>query len=81
MACVQDKSGLLMRTSSFVLPLGATVNMDGTALYECVSAMLIAQVYGLEFSIVQQFMVVMITLPTAIGVAEQAYWKTQKTVA
>jgi len=38
------------RTSSFVLPLVATVNMDGTALYECVAAIFIAQAYGLELS-------------------------------
>lgn len=69
MECVQDKSGVSKRTSGFVLPLGATVNMDGTALYECVAAMFIAQVYGLELSFAQQFMVVMIALLTSIGVA------------
>ena len=69
MECVQDKSGVSKRTSGFVLPLGATVNMDGTALYECVAAMFIAQVYGLELSFAQQFTVVMIALLTSIGVA------------
>ncbi|WP_286695406.1 dicarboxylate/amino acid:cation symporter [Spongiibacter sp. UBA1325] len=69
MECVQDKSGVSKRTSGFVLPLGATVNMDGTALYECVAAMFIAQVYGLDLSFAQQFTVVMVALLTSIGVA------------
>jgi Na+/H+-dicarboxylate symporter len=66
---VQEKSGVSKRVSGFVLPLGATVNMDGTALYECVAAMFIAQVYGLELTMVQQFTVVIIALLTSIGVA------------
>jgi len=57
------------RTSSFVLPLGATVNMDGTALYECVAAMFIAQAYGIELGFVQQFTIVLLALVTSIGVA------------
>ncbi len=69
MECVQDKSGVSKRTSGFVLPLGATVNMDGTALYECVAAMFIAQVYGLELGFAQQFTIVMVALLTSIGVA------------
>jgi Na+/H+-dicarboxylate symporter len=52
-----------------VLPLGATVNMNGTALYECMAAMFIAQAYGLELSITTQFLVVTIALVTSIGVA------------
>jgi len=46
MECVEQKAGVSNRVSSFTLPLGATVNMDGTALYECVAAMFIAQAYG-----------------------------------
>ena len=57
------------RTSSFVLPLGATVNMDGTALYECVAAMFIAQAYGLELTFTTQFVIVLVALLTSIGVA------------
>lgn len=67
--CVRDNAGVSNRTSSFVLPLGATVNMDGTALYECVAAMFIAQAYGLELSFVTQFTVVLVALLTSIGVA------------
>jgi Na+/H+-dicarboxylate symporter len=69
MECVQDNARVSKRTSSFVLPLGATVNMDGTALYECVAAMFIAQAYGLQLDFVTQFTVVLVALLTSIGVA------------
>lgn len=67
--CVENNAGVSNRTTSFVLPLGATVNMDGTALYECVAAMFIAQAYGLEMSFAVQFLVVFTALLTSIGVA------------
>jgi proton glutamate symport protein len=67
--CVEKKAGVSNRITSFVLPLGATVNMDGTALYECVAAMFIAQAYGLELGFVTQFTVVFVALVTSIGVA------------
>lgn len=67
--CVEKNAGVSNRTSSFVLPLGATINMDGTALYECVAAMFIAQAYGLELSFVSQFVIVLVALLTSIGVA------------
>ncbi len=67
--CVEKNARVSNRTASFVLPLGATVNMDGTALYECVVAMFIAQLYGLELSLVTQFTIVLIALLTSIGVA------------
>lgn len=69
MDCVEDNAGVSNRTSSFVLPLGATVNMDGTALYECVAAIFIAQAYGLELTFATQFTIVLIALLTSIGVA------------
>ena len=69
MECVRDNAGVSNRTSSFVLPLGATVNMDGTALYECVAAMFIAQAYGLELTFTTQFVIVLVALLTSIGVA------------
>ena len=69
MDCVEKNAGVSNRTTSFVLPLGATVNMDGTALYECVAAMFIAQAYGLELSFATQFTVVLVALMTSIGVA------------
>lgn len=69
MDCVEKRAGVSNRTTSFVLPLGATVNMDGTALYECVAAMFIAQAYGIELGIATQFTVVLVALLTSIGVA------------
>lgn len=61
--------GVPKRVSSFVLPLGATINMDGTALYECVAAMFIAQAYGLDISFGMQLTIVLVALLTSIGVA------------
>ena len=69
MECVEKNAGVSNRTSSFVLPLGATVNMDGTALYECVAAIFIAQAYGLELTFTTQFIIVLVALLTSIGVA------------
>lgn len=69
MECVEKNAGVSNRTTSFVLPLGATVNMDGTALYECVAAMFIAQAFGLELSFFTQFIIVFTALVTSIGVA------------
>jgi Na+/H+-dicarboxylate symporter len=67
--CVEQNAGISRRVVSFTLPLGATVNMDGTALYECVAAMFIAQAYGMEISLTIQFTVVLTALLTSIGVA------------
>ncbi len=69
MECVEKNSGVSNKTSSFVLPLGATINMDGTALYECVVAIFIAQVYGIELTFAQQWLIVFTALLTSIGVA------------
>ncbi|MFT5320812.1 MAG: proton glutamate symport protein [Pseudohongiellaceae bacterium] len=69
MECVEKNAGVSERTTSFVLPLGATINMDGTALYECVAAIFLAQAYGLEMSLATQFTVVLVALLTSIGVA------------
>ncbi len=57
------------KVANFLLPIGATVNMDGTALYECVATIFIAQVYGIELSIAQQAMVVLTALLASIGAA------------
>ncbi|OGU68635.1 MAG: sodium:dicarboxylate symporter [Ignavibacteria bacterium RBG_16_36_9] len=69
MEAVENKAGVSNKISSFVLPLGATVNMDGTALYECVAAMFIAQAYGIELSFAQQMIVVITALLASIGAA------------
>ena len=69
MRCIQDKAGVSKGTASFTLPLGATVNMDGTALYECVAVIFVAQVMGIEMTFAAQFMVVAAALLTSVGVA------------
>nr|NIO43296.1 cation:dicarboxylase symporter family transporter [Burkholderiales bacterium] len=69
MDSVEKNVGVSNNVSSFVLPLGATVNMNGTALYECAAAMFLAQAYGLELSFAVQFTIVIIALLTSIGVA------------
>ena len=56
---VENQNGVSRRTSSFVLPLGATINMDGTALYEAVAVMFIAQVYAISMDPAQQIVVVL----------------------
>ena len=69
MDCLEDNIGVSNKVSSFVLPLGATVNMNGTALYECAAAVFLAQAYGLELTFGVQFSIVVIALLTSIGVA------------
>ncbi|MBT7311854.1 dicarboxylate/amino acid:cation symporter [bacterium] len=69
MKCVEEEVGVSNRVSSFVLPLGATVNMDGTALYECIAALFIAQAYGVNLGPLDQFLVVMTALLASIGAA------------
>ena len=64
-----EKNGISNRTSSFVLPLGATINMDGTALYEAVAAMFIAQVYGITLGPVEQVVIFLTATIAAIGAA------------
>lgn len=65
----QEKCGISNKVASFVLPLGSTINMNGTALYECVTAIFIAQAYGIELSLAQQVMIVFTALLAAIGSA------------
>lgn len=67
--CVEKRAGVSNRVCSLVIPLGTSINMSGSALYECVAAMFVAQVYGIEISIVTQFLVVFMALITSIGVA------------
>jgi Na+/H+-dicarboxylate symporter len=69
MDCIEKNVGVSNKISSFVLPLGATVNMNGTALYECAAAIFLAQAYGLDLTFGTQFSIVTIALLTSIGVA------------
>lgn len=69
MACVEEELGVRKDTAKFVLPLGATINMDGTALYESVAAIFIAQAYNIDLSIGQQVVIFMTASLAAIGAA------------
>ncbi len=66
---IQENAGVSKRVSSFTIPLGATVNMDGTALYECVAVIFVAQVMGVELSLAAQLGIVVAALLTSVGVA------------
>jgi len=66
---VEHKVGVSNKVSSFVLPMGATVNMDGTALYECAGVLFIAQALGVELAFGQQMVVVVTALLASIGAA------------
>lgn len=69
MECVRKNIGVSKAVSGFVLPMGATVNMDGTALFECVGVIFIAQVMGVDLSISQQALIVLTALLVSIGTA------------
>lgn len=65
----QERCGISEKIAGFTLPLGCTVNMNGTALFECVTAIFIAQVYGIELSIGQSIAIILTSLIAAIGAA------------
>lgn len=69
MEAVEHKSGVSNKIASFTLSLGATINMNGTALYECVAVIFIAQAYGVDMTFAQQMIVVLTALLAAIGSA------------
>ena len=69
MKCARENVGVSDETSSFILPMGATVNMDGTALYECAGVIFISQVLGIDLSFSQQLTVVITALLASVGAA------------
>ncbi len=69
MECCEDRLNVSPSVTSFVLPLGATVNMDGTALYQGVAAIFIAQVYGMDLSMVDQATIVGTATLASVGAA------------
>lgn len=69
MEAVELKDGVSNKIASFTLPLGATINMNGTALYECVAVVFIAQAYGIDLTFGQQLIVIFTALLAAIGAA------------
>ena len=66
---IQEKTGVSRKIAGFCLPLGNTVNMNGTALFECVTAIFIAQVYGVDLTLGEQVVVILTSLLAAIGAA------------
>ena len=69
MECVEENLGVDKEVSSFVLPVGATVNMDGTSLYQAVAAMFIAQAYGMELGLDDQLSIIITATLASIGSA------------
>ena len=69
MNCVVEKAKVSKQSSDFVLPLGATINMDGTALYEAAAAIFIAQAIGFELTITSQLVIAVTATMAAIGAA------------
>ena len=67
--CTRERNRISEKVANFILPLGATINMDGTALYEAVAAIFIAQVYGVPLSFGDQLIVVITATLAAIGAA------------
>ena len=67
--CLEKRAKVSERIAGFVMPLGASVNHAGSALYECAAAMFIAQAYGLHLSFATQFTVVILALITSMGIA------------
>lgn len=67
--CAEERAGLSKRSAGFLLPLGATVNMDGTALYESVAAIFIAQAFGYELTGMKTFLIFITATLASIGAA------------
>ena len=65
--CANKRLGVSERITSFVCPLGATVNMDGTAMYQGIAAVFIAQIYGMNLSVADQVTIVLTALLASIG--------------
>lgn len=69
MECVEERLGVSNEVTSFVVPLGATINMDGTALYQGVAALFIAQLYGIDLTLADQLTIVLTATLASIGTA------------
>jgi Na+/H+-dicarboxylate symporters len=67
--CLEKRAKVSERITGFVMPLGASINHAGSALYECAAAMFICQAYGLHLSFATQFTVVVLALITSMGIA------------
>src|SRR5439155_22770338 len=67
--CVEKRAGVSNRVCSFTLPLGASLSMSGSALFQCVASLFIAKVYGAEISLVTLFIVPFMALLLSFGIA------------
>ena len=69
MECVEKRAGVSNRICSFVVPLGTSINMSGSALYECVAVLFVAQAYGIPLTFMHQILIVFLSLLTSMGIA------------
>lgn len=69
MQCCEENLGVKKEVASFVLPLGATINMDGTSLYQAVAAVFLAQIYGMDLNLMQQLTIILTATLASIGSA------------
>jgi proton glutamate symport protein len=69
MDCLETRVKISKRITGFIAPIGATINMDGTALYEAVAALFVAQLYGIELTLLEQFLVFITATLASIGAA------------
>jgi Na+/H+-dicarboxylate symporter len=69
MDCCEKNLGVKKEVASFVLPLGATINMDGTSLYQAVAAVFLAQIYGMDLDLGQQLTIILTATLASIGSA------------
>ena len=67
MKTAEEKLNVDPKVSNFLIPIGATINMDGTALYQCISTLFIAQAYGLEMSLVNIALIMVTIVAASIG--------------
>ena len=67
--CVRDRIGVSQEVTSFVLPIGATVNMDGTSLYQAVAAIFLAQIHLIDLSLAAQLQILLLCIMASIGSA------------
>jgi len=67
MKTADEKLGVSSKISDFIIPIGATINMDGTALYQCISAIFIAQAYGMELSLINILLIMLTIVGASIG--------------
>lgn len=74
MKCVEENNGVDKRISRFILPIGATVNMDGAAIFQCVAAVFIAQLNNVELNAGQIFTILWVYIAMRPFFNQQEYW-------